>query len=239
MSLRSIIATALSGIAKVPRAAGRAAAFTAKAIAVAAVWTVRAVVDSATGAVRFVREFVAPTPPVLPAQAQADAYLDAAEAPIVPTPDLDRFAQAHPGLVEHEMRRMYPEAALLQAWMKHLAYGDPSFPLPDMSQVPERVRLWLASLDDAQVERVRHAPLSRLDMHLRARSEADLMPGVAPVLTTEAARADAAARREREVEALARRTGAARAHSADPEQAELDTMAEAAAEASPSPLPFR
>lgn len=239
MSLRSIISTALRGIAAAARATGRAAAFTAKAVAVPAVWTVRAVVDTATGAVRFVREMLAPSVPVLPAQAQADAYLDAAEsAPLAPSPELDRFAAAHPGLVEEARRREFPEAALLQAFVKHVAWGGPGFPRPDMTKVPERVMLWLTSLDDAAAERVLHASLPRLDMHLRAKCEADLMPGVPPVLTTAEARADAAARREREVESLARKSGAGRARAADPEQAELDALVEAAEEAGPSPRPF-
>lgn len=241
MSLKSILKTALAGVSKTLRAAGRAARTVGRAAAVPAVLVTEAVVDTVTGAVRFVSRLVNPQPPVSAAEAQADAYLDAVGDEPDPTPtgiDTSRFAMEHPELVQHLLARQHPEAALIQSYVKAVAWGGPAFPMPDMSEVPERVMLWLEGLDDAQLERVLHAPLTRLDIHLRAQHEADLMPGLAPVLVTVEARAEAAVRREREIERLARDAGADRA-AESLDEFFRDTLEHAEREAGLARRPFR
>lgn len=243
MSLRSVLRAALAGASRALRAAGRAA----RIAATPAILVTEAVVDAVTGAVRFVSRLVNPAPAVSVAEAQADAYLDAAageplgahdeggtQSPI----DTSRFAETHPGLVQHFMRERFPEAALLQDYIKSIAWGGPAFPRPDMSQVPERIMLWLEGLDDGEIERVLYAPLARLDMHLRATHQADLMPALAPVLVTVEARAEAARRREQEIERLARNAGAERAAESVDEFLD-DLHAHALEEAGPAPVPFR
>jgi|GEM_PF-3204566 len=237
MSFKSIMKAALAGVSRALRAAGRVA----RVATLPAVLVTEAVVDAATGALRFVSRLVSPQPAVSAAEAQADAYLDAAagEPATVESPvELDRFALQHPELVQHFSRERFPEAAHLQDYVKSVAWGGPKFPRPDMSAVPERIMLWLEGLDDGEIERVLHAPLSRLDMHLRATHQADLMPALAPVLVTVEARAEAAARREREIARLAREAGADRAASSVDEFLD-DLHAHALSEAGPRPVPFR
>lgn len=242
MSFKSALKAALQGVSRALRAAGRVA----RVAALPAVMVTEAVVDAATGAIRFVSRLVSPQPPISAAEAQADAYLDAAGEPLgahdeagVQSPvDTTRFALEHPGLVEHFSRQAHPEAALLQDYVKAVAWGGPKFPMPDMSAVPERIMLWLEGLDDAEIERVLYAPLTRLDIHLRAQHQADLMPGLAPVLVTAEARAEAEARREREIARLARDAGADRAASSV-EEFLADLHEHAVAEVGPAPVPFR
>lgn len=248
MSIKSAIAAAIRGAATALRAAGRVSRLTAGVAAIAMVTVTKVVVDTVTGVVRVVRELVAPQPPVSAAQAQADAYLDAASgpAPVDPaaaaaaeaTAGMDALLAAYPELADAPTdARQYPEAHYLRAWARH-AIQRPGHGPVDESILPQRIRLWLHSLDDGSLHRVAVAPLMTLDRHLRARSQVELMRDLPACLTDKAARAAAEARRDRLVTELARGAGATPARSSDPEQAALDDLLDATAEAGPAPRPF-
>ena len=128
MSLRSVLKAALAAASKALRAAGTAVRYAA----LPAVFVVRAVVDTATGAIRFVRELVSPQPPVSAAEAQADAYLDAAGAEPDDQARLSAWADQHirelkdanPEGFEEVLRVQYPEAAALQDHVRHFAWSE-------------------------------------------------------------------------------------------------------------------
>ena len=247
MSFRSMLTAALSGIAtafkfagKAARAVGRGVRFTANAAATPVVWAARVVIDTATGVARIVHEIVRPSVPVMPVQAQAEAYLDAGEA-AAPAPDLSAFRAQHPELVEQFGEREYPEAALVRAAARHRALGG-STPAVDESVLPEHVRLWLDSLGHDGLARVGQASPVILDRHLRAQCEADLMRGLPQVLPLDEARAARDAARSRAAADIAARAGArvpGSRRGGDFAQADLDALVAATEEAGPSPTPFR
>ncbi|MGU3466418.1 hypothetical protein ACLBXO_16350 [Methylobacterium sp. C33D] len=224
MSLRSVLKAALAGVSKALRAAGRAA----RAAAAPAIMVTEAVVDAATGAIRFVSRLVNPAPAVSAAEAQADAYLDAAAS--------EPEASA-PEPAPLSMAERFPEADYLRNWCRH-AIGSPGVGPVDESVLPDRILLWLHSLDVGNLHRVAVAPLSTLDRHLRAKSVNELMTNMPPVLTDREARAAAEARRDAVIASLARASCAERA--AESVDEFLDDLHEhAVSEAGPAPLPFR
>lgn len=239
MSFKSALRAALAGVSKALRAAGTAVRYAA----LPAVFVVRAVVDTATGAIRFVRELVSPQPPVSAAEAQADAYLDAAAGEPDAQARLSAFADAHiaemkdsnPEGFEAVLRTHYPEAAALQDHVRHFAWSKDRYEALDMATLPEHVRLWLEGLSDDELYRVASCPIQRLDQHLRAKSERDLLVNLAPCYRLPEARAEAEARREREI---ARDAGADRAASSVDEFLD-DLHAHAVEEVGPRPVPFR
>ncbi|MCJ2023582.1 hypothetical protein [Methylobacterium sp. J-067] len=224
MSLRSVLRVALSAATKAIRAVGTSVRYAA----LPAVFVTRAVVDTATGAIRFVRELVAPTPPVSAAEAQADAYLDAAAG------EPDAFASEPAPL---SMAERFPEADYLRNWCRH-AIGSPGVGPVDESVLPDRILLWLHSLDVGNLHRVAVAPLSTLDRHLRAKSVNELMTNMPPVLTDREARAAAEARRDAVIASLARASCAERAAETVDEFLH-DLHEHAISEAGPAPRPFR
>lgn len=222
MSLKSVIRAALAGVSRALRTAARAAALPA-------VYVLEAVVDTATGALKIVSRLVNPAPAVSAAEAQADAYLDAAaDEPAAPAPE---------PVAQVSMADRYPEAAYLREWCRYAIGASDGGPV-DESILPERIVLWLHGLDAGNLNRVALAPLSTLDRHLRARTVAELMTNLPAVLTDREARAEAEFRREREIARLARAAGADRAAESVDEFLD-DLHAHAVEQAGPAPLPFR
>ena len=226
MSFRS----ALSSLGKVIAAA-------LKATAKGAVWTTKRVYDVTTGAFRIVAELVTPPVPVLAAQDTAEAYLDAAADPVTPavSPEVRAIA-------DHFIERDHPLATSVRAWARQQFYGEKAYPESvDISTWPENLQTWLHSLGVDDLHRVAHAPVLRLETHLRAQCDGDLMPGLRPVLTIEGARRDAEARREAVIRTLAAdagvRTPGARRGGAFKD--DVDVLADLAGQEVPSPLTFR
>ncbi|MFC6740683.1 hypothetical protein [Methylobacterium tardum] len=242
MSLRSVLKAALSAASKALRAAGRVA----RIAAAPAIMVTEAVADAATGAVRLVSRLVSPQPAVSAAEAQADAYLDAAGAETTDEARLSAFADAHIAQMKHEnpegfeevLRVQYPEAAALQDHVRHFAWNAHRYEALDLATLPEHVRMWLEALTDDELYRVAACPIQRLDQHLRAKSERDLLVNLAPCYRLPEARVEAEAKREREIARLARDAGADRAASSVGEFLG-DLHAHAMSEAGPRPVPFR
>lgn len=241
MSFKSVLRAALAGVSKALRAAGRAA----RIAATPAIMVTEAVVDAATGAIRFISHIVSPQPAVSAAEAQADAYLDAAGAEPDNQAHLSAWAEQHiaelkdanPEGFEKALRGRYPEAAALQDHVRHHAWNAARYEALDLATLPEHVRLWLTSLTDDELYRVAACPIQRLDRHLRAKSERDLLVNLAPCLRLEEARAAAEAHREAVIEDLARSSCAERG--AESVDEFLDDLHEhAIAEAGPRPVPF-
>ena len=218
---------------------GRVIAAALKATARGAVWTTRRVYDAATGVFRIVAEVVSPPVPVAAAQDAAEAYLDAAAQVASATPAVTPEVES---LAHSILERNNPLAVAVKAWAAREFYGEKAHPQAvDISTWPENLQTWLHSLGVDDLQRVAHAPILRLEQHLRAQCEPDLMPGLRPVLTIEGARRDTEARREAVIRALAddagvRKPGARRGGSF---KSDVDVLADLAAGEVPMPLTFR
>lgn len=235
MSFRTALKAALAGVSRALRAA-----------ALPAIYVTEAVVDAATGAIRLVSRLVSPKPAVSAAEAQADAYLDAAAGEPNDQARLSAWAEQHIAELKHSnsegfeeaLRGRYPEAAALQDHVRHFAWNPARYEALDMATLPEHVRLWLTSLTDDELYRVAACPIQRLDRHLRAQSERDLLVNLVPCYRLPEARAQAEARREAVIADLARSSCAERA--AESVDEFLDDLHEhALTEAGPRPVPFR
>lgn len=218
---------------------GRAIAAALRATARGAVWTTRKVADVTTGTVRFVAELVLPPMPVAAAQDAAEAYLDATADPVPVLPTISPEAKA---LAYSLLERDNPLATAVKTWANREYYGEKAYPeVVDTSAWPENLQVWMHSLGNDDLHRVAHASVLRLEQHLRAECDGDLMPGLRPVLTLEGARRDADARREAVVQALAADAGVRTpgARRGGEFKSDIDILADLAGQEVPVPLTFR